>query len=196
MPVPSQHLARQPPHYPLLLLIYFDMSSALRSFLLRVITLLLVWHLGYTLWLKPQGVLDHAMSGQLARASVGLLNGLGIDAQVEQHRLVCIQKQPAVWVGDPCNGVVLFALFTGFIIAFPGPGLRKLWFIPLGCGLIYLLNILRVGLLAVLQHWGPAGSVDFNHHYTFTFVVYGVIGALWVCWVKRTDPSAYVPTFT
>ncbi|AIZ62811.1 hypothetical protein PK28_02345 [Hymenobacter sp. DG25B] len=160
-------------------------QSPLRVFLLRALLLLLVWHVGYTLWLGPQGQLDQALSVNLAQASAFALRGLGIDAQVEQLRLVSVSGQPAVWVGHPCNGLVLYTLFAGFVLSFPSPGTRKGWFIPLGCLMIYLLNIIRVAALAVLQHWGPAGSVDFNHHYTFTFVVYGAIGGLWVLWVRR-----------
>jgi exosortase/archaeosortase family protein len=79
--------------------------------------------------------------------------------------------------------LVLYAMFTGFIVAFPGPWRPKLWFVPLGVIALYLLNIVRVGALALNHHYAHQ-SVDFNHHYTFSFVVYGCICALWMQWVR------------
>jgi exosortase/archaeosortase family protein len=79
---------------------------------------------------------------------------------------------------------VLYALFAGFVLAFPGPVRRKLWFIPLGIAAIYLLNIIRIGVLA-LNHLYYHESVEFNHHYTFSFVVYACIFLLWMLWARR-----------
>ena len=52
--------------------------------------------------------------------------------------------QKAVYVGDYCNGLVFCALFMGFVLAYPGPVRRKVWFIPAGTLAIYLLNVVRV----------------------------------------------------
>jgi exosortase/archaeosortase family protein len=79
---------------------------------------------------------------------------------------------------------VLYALFGGFVLAFPGPWQRKLWFIPLGMALIWVLNVLRVAALALNHHYAHQ-SVDFNHHYTFTFMVYACIFGLWMLWARR-----------
>jgi exosortase/archaeosortase family protein len=171
-------------------LLWTSLPAPLRAFVLRGAAFMLLWHVGYTSWLAPDGHLDEALSRNLAQVSAGALRWVGIGSDVVQHRLVQVEQQPAVWVGNPCNGLVLYALFAGFVLAFPGSWKRKSWFIPLG--LIYLLNIGRVAMLAVLQHWGPAGSVDFNHHYTFTVIVYGAIAALWTQWVQQaTKPAAY-----
>ena len=80
--------------------------------------------------------------------------------------------------------LVLYALFGGFVLAFPGPWQRKLWFIPLGIAIIWVLNVMRVAALALNHHYAHQ-SVDFNHHYTFTFIVYGCIFGLWMLWARR-----------
>ena len=101
--------------------------------------------------------------------------------------------QAAVVVGPPCNGLILYALFGGFVVAFPGPWQRKLWYIPLGIAIIWGLNVLRVAALAINHHYAHA-SVDFNHHYTFTFVVYAFIFGLWMLWAQRlARPAAGQP---
>ncbi|KUG08196.1 exosortase X [Solirubrum puertoriconensis] len=153
-------------------------------FVLSAVALYLVWFFGYEQWLKPAGKLDTALSLNLASVSAAVLRAVGVPA-VATERLVLVAGKPAVWVGDPCNGQVLYALFIGFILAFPGGGWRrKLPFMALGVVAIYLLNIVRVGALT-LNHLYSRGTVDFNHHYTFTFVVYGCIFLLWMLWVRR-----------
>ena len=71
-----------------------------------------------------------------------------------------------VTVGAPCDGIVLLALFTVFIVAFPGPWKHKLWYLPAGLIAIHLINAIRITALAVIAHvkieW-----LQFNHDYTF-----------------------------
>ncbi|OON66754.1 exosortase X [Hymenobacter sp. CRA2] len=167
---------------------YSTNAPQLRRFLLTAAGLYLLWFFGYEQWLKPAGHLDEALSLNIAAASATALRWVGMAGSVAE-RTVLVDGQPTVWVGDPCNGLVLYALFVGFVLAFPGGGWRrKLPFMAVGMALIYVLNILRVGVLA-LNHLYSRSTVDFNHHYTFTFVVYGCIFLLWMLWVRRYATS-------
>lgn len=150
----------------------------------------LVWFFGYEQWIARDGRLDTVLCEQLATAGAGLLRLLGFAGSVSPTYsvLVLMNGLPAVVVGAPCNGMVLYALFGGFVLAFPGPWRRKLWFIPLGMALIWVLNVLRVAALALNHHYAHQ-SVDFNHHYTFTFVVYACIFGLWMLWARRLAVS-------
>lgn len=87
-------------------------------------------------------------------------------------------------IGAPCDGLVLFALFTVFILSFPGAAKRKLWFIPAGIILIHGFNLLRVVSLVIIQFNRPE-SLKFNHDYTWTVLVYGFIFWLWYVWAVR-----------
>jgi exosortase family protein XrtF len=173
----------------------------LRRFLLITGGMYLLWFFGYEQWLALDGRLDTALCANIARASARVLQTVGFDAAVSPHNvyLLLMSGHPAVIVGIPCNGLVLYALFGGFVLAFPGPWRRKLWFIPAGMALIWGLNVVRVAALAINHHYAHQ-SVDFNHHYTFTFVVYGCIFGLWMLWAKRlagrdsqrlTPPAAF-----
>jgi exosortase family protein XrtF len=161
-------------------------SRVLYRFLLVAGALFLVWFFGYEQWLAPDGRLDAVLCRQITVAGVAALRALGFDAAISplHPSLLLMQGRPSVVVGPPCNGLVLYALFGGFVAAFPGPWRRKLWYIPAGIALIWCLNVLRVAALALNQHYSQQ-SVDFNHHYTFTFVVYAFIFGLWMVWVKR-----------
>ena len=161
-------------------------NRLLFRFILVAAVMYLGWFFGYEQWLAQDGHLDTLLCEQLSQAGVAVLRVLGFAATVDavQANLVVMNGQPAVIIGAPCNGLVLYALFGGFVLAFPGPWQHKLWFIPLGIGLIWCLNILRVMALALNHHYAHK-SVDFNHHYTFNIVVYGLIFGLWMLWARR-----------
>ncbi|MCB9224694.1 MAG: archaeosortase/exosortase family protein [Crocinitomicaceae bacterium] len=95
----------------------------------------------------------------------------------------------SVTVGDECNGFKLFSIFSIFVIAFPGPWKKKLWFIPLGIIFIHLANVMRVSALMLIQEYHPE-YLDFNHLYTFTIFVYGIILLLWYWYIKRFSDYA------
>jgi len=167
-------------------------NRLLIRFILIATVMYLVWFFGYEQWLALDGRLDTALCVQIARSSAALLQVFGFAASLDNvsPSLLLMNRQAAVIVGPPCNGLVLYALFSGFVLAFPGPWRRKLWFIPAGIFLIWLLNVLRVSALAINQHYAHQ-SVDFNHHYTFTFVVYSCIFGLWMLWARRLAVPAH-----
>ncbi|MBF9236365.1 archaeosortase/exosortase family protein [Hymenobacter sp. BT683] len=161
-------------------------NRVLYRFIFTASVLFLIWFFGYDQWLKQDGRLDAVLCGHIAASGASFLRLLGFDSTVnaQQSNLILLNNQPAVSVGAPCNGLVLYALFAGFVAAFPGPWQRKLWYIPAGIIVIWFLNVLRVAALAINQHYYQR-SADFNHHYTFTFIVYGFIFALWMLWARR-----------
>ncbi|MFD2786194.1 exosortase X [Hymenobacter rubripertinctus] len=155
------------------------------QFLLLAAGFYALWVLIYEQGLEPAGNLDDALSANLAVAAAGLLKLVGVAAGTDPAAptTVTMFGQAAVYVGNPCNGLVLYALFAGFVLAYPGSGRRRLWFIPLGLAVIYGINVLRIAALAI-NHTYWYHTVEFNHHYTFTFVAYGAILVLWHQWVR------------
>lgn len=166
-------------------------NRLLSRFLAVGVVLYLVWFFGYDQWLARDGRLDGMLCTQIARTVVAVLRMLGFAATLGPTGTVVVMSgQPAVVVGAPCNGLVLYALFGGFVVAFPGPWRRKVWFIAAGLLLIWCLNVLRVATLAI-NHSYAHQTVDFNHHYTFTFIVYACIFGLWMLWARRLANPAY-----
>lgn len=99
-------------------------------------------------------------------------------------QVIYIDGSNGVWVGSNCNAISLFILFVVFIAWYPGHQKSKFWFIPFGIVTIHILNILRVVCLAIIAKNAP-GWLDFNHSYTFTFLIYAYIFSLWVWWVNK-----------
>ena len=165
------------------------LKNKLVRFILTSFFLFVTWFVLYDLWLHPAGKVDTFIINILVHNSDLLLSIIGFDTIPtdilgESIRTVGIDGSHGVWIGDPCNGLTLFALFTGFVLAFPGPIKSKLWFIPVGIVSIHLLNVIRVSALAVIQHYAP-DYLEFNHTYTFTILVYSYVFYLWHIWSNK-----------
>ena len=92
-------------------------------------------------------------------------------------------------VGNECSGLILFAVFTGFIISFPSEVKSKIWFIPIGVFIIFVCNILRIVLLTINKAYYNS-IFAFNHHVTFVYLIYAIIFGLWMFWMKRLRKSS------
>ncbi len=161
-------------------------------FLLLGTVLYVSWYFLYELWLKPSTGFDDFVIAHIVAGSEWLLQFVGFTLydRVEWNlawNYLGIEGAQGVIVGAPCDGIVLFALFAIFIIAFPGPLKHKLWFIPAGLLSIHFINVLRVASLTVIDSINPEW-LAFNHDYTFTVLVYAYVFWLWYVWVNRFSP--------
>lgn len=157
-------------------------------FVLVGIGLWLGWLLLYHQWIHPWGALDRLVINSLMDLSGALLTAFGYELLpepgIDLERYIGVQGGSLLWIGDPCNGIKIFAVLAVFVIAFPGPWRHKAWFIPAGIALVHLLNAIRVAVLCIVVTQGY-GWLEFNHDYTFYVVVYGaVFGLMWL-WVRR-----------
>lgn len=149
--------------------------------------LYLAWFFLYESWLKPTGFPDQQLTQITALASKAMLQGIDYDLTIT-HRsdksVLYLGTEKLLGIAHECNALVLFVLFAGFVISFPGYWKQKLWFIPAGMVAIWLVNICRVIALILIQIYHPS-YLYFNHKYTFTILVYGFIFGLWMLWVKK-----------
>jgi exosortase/archaeosortase family protein len=89
-----------------------------------------------------------------------------------------------VHVGIPCNGVEMMGVFACIVIAFRARWYHKLWMIVSGSIIIFILNSIRVGLLAALiVHHHLA--FDINHKYIFNIFLYGTLLIIFSLWSSR-----------
>ncbi|HVA98035.1 MAG TPA: hypothetical protein VNG53_03995 [Bacteroidia bacterium] len=153
-------------------------------FLLKALALYLLWYVLYVLWLHPYEKCDLFVIDKTLAMSKKTLELMQFKLFTGTDRLIGIEGTNGLWMGDNCNGIELFALFSGFIIAYPGPWLKKIIFIPLGILSIQILNSLRVVALAIIEI-RSIKLTEFNHSYTFTILMYGYIFFLWMLWVNK-----------
>jgi exosortase/archaeosortase family protein len=124
--------------------------------------------------------------------SGGVLQAMGYplipEPEYGYDRYLGIDGGTLLWIGDPCNGVSLFAVFLIFLIAYPGPLKHKIWFGAAGVLSIHLVNNLRVVALCIISKY-HFDWLSFQHDYTFYVIVYGWVFFLWYLWVKRFGPK-------
>lgn len=148
-----------------------------------------LWLLIYYLLIKEYTNWDHALNYNIVYLSQKLMSFFGFGSFIElesDHVLLIMtegQLRP-ILLGDECNGFKLFSIFSIFILAFPGSWKTKLWFIPLGIVIVHLANIIRVCALLYINNYHHE-YMDFNHLYTFTIFVYGIIFLLWYWFAKK-----------
>ncbi len=176
-PLPTPRVAKRDP------VVHFFLIAGL---------LYLGWYLLYELLLHPRGTLDRAVIDNLMLLSGGLLETIGYtllpEPQFDSNRYIGIQGGSHLWIGDPCNGVSLFAVYLIFLAAYPGPWRHKAWFGAVGLLSIHLINVLRIVVLVIVARYDYE-LLTFNHDYTFYVVVYGWVFLLWAIWVKRFAPT-------
>ncbi len=153
-------------------------------FLLKVLALYFIWYCVYDLWLHPQETMDLFVIDKTIAFSKWILESLGYTVFTGAERVIGVDGTGGLWIGDNCNGVALFALFSGFVIAYKGKVKYKLIYLIVGVLSIQLLNVFRVVALGILDTHSRAWT-EFNHTYTFTIVIYAYIFMLWMIWVNR-----------
>lgn len=163
-------------------------SNAFVRFIVSAGLLYFILYLIYQFVVKRYTFYDQKFIGLIIESADFVLKTFGYKTfkvlQDRDFQVIGIDGSNGVWVGSNCNAITLFTLFSVFIITYPGNQKNKLWFIPLGILAIHLLNILRVTALALIANAYPE-YLNFNHTYTFTFLVYAFIFFLWMVWVNR-----------
>jgi exosortase family protein XrtF len=166
-----------------------NLKNKITRFFVFAFILYLSWYLLYEFLIKPNTLIDEKLiSLIIAHATFVLkLFGFTVYQSIEDKdmQLIGIDGAHPIWIGSPCNALTLFMFFALFVIAFPGSIKKKLWFIPLGIVIIHVTNVLRIIGLVTINYVAPK-YIEFNHTYTFTILVYGIIFLLWMWWVKSS----------
>jgi exosortase family protein XrtF len=175
--------------------------APVKSFLVRALILFLVWKFLYMFFWQEKGTLDDPLTELAAHQTAWVLNLLteGDEFTVREVNWTrVIEGEPIptndigifrnekriMLISHSCNGLELFILYIGFIIAMPASFSRKLLFSLGGLVIIHVANIIRcVGLGFLVMHWRQ--FFDVAHHYVFKIVVYGTIFLLWVWYSKK-----------
>lgn len=125
----------------------------------------------------------------VARQSGTVMQGLGYeDVDVVMHYTGLSMK---LMVGDyflagiveGCNSVSIIILFASFVLAFFGKPILTFLYLFAGSVIIYVINILRIVVLAVSIYEYPEYS-GFMHSIFFPLAIYGTVFILWLIWVR------------
>lgn len=163
-------------------------QNAFVKFIFTAGALYLILYLVYQFVVRKYTYYDQDFIASIINWAEFIVNLFGVKTfkilQDIDLQVIGIDGSTGVWVGSNCNAITLFGLFAVFVAAYPGHQKSKLWFIPLGIIAIHLLNIGRVIALMFINYYAYE-YLDFNHTYTFTFIVYAFIFSLWMIWINK-----------
>jgi exosortase/archaeosortase family protein len=84
-----------------------------------------------------------------------------------------------------CLGLGLMSFFSAFVLAYPKPIKKKLFFLISGLAVIQLLNVLRMTAVAIF--WGSRAQHIIDHHIIFNGIIYIVITIGLYFWVTAEE---------
>jgi exosortase family protein XrtF len=157
------------------------------KYVLLTLLFYLVWLFFYQFFLLPKTFFDEYLIHSLAIVSGALLQFFGFNVSYNLgpfYHTLKIDYSSGVWISPNCDGLSVVAVFVIVLLSFPGERKRLLYFIPSGAVVIELVNVFRIVCLSIIYRYYPAW-LKFNHDYTFTMVVYGVVIWLWWWWFTR-----------
>lgn len=161
-------------------------NKAAIVFIAKLAAVFLFLYLFYEEILSVYTSVNDNLIGLIMQHSEKLLVLLGynlLDSSGFYEHHIGIANTSGVVIGDPCNGMSLFILYSSFILVFKGRWWFKLICVFLGIFSIYFLNVLRIVALCIIVKYNPE-SLQFHHAYTFTLLVYAFIFLLWVVRIR------------
>lgn len=93
-----------------------------------------------------------------------------------------------------CTGIKQMFIFACIILFYRGPFPKKLWYIPLGCTILTIYNVIRIGLTVVFTRGYPE-RFDSLHDGIFRYIYYTIVFLLWVYWeevIAKKQPQKSV----
>jgi exosortase/archaeosortase family protein len=101
-------------------------------------------------------------------------------------RILNVFNARGVEILNDCNGLDLLGIYTGFIIAYPGPIRERLLLLAGGLLLLYFANVLRIAVLALSNVYYPDYWDNVHRASSYVFF-YPLILGLWYIWTIISD---------
>jgi exosortase family protein XrtF len=142
----------------------------------------------YGLYITSYNLRPDSITRSVAQQTGIVLNACGYSVGVEDRQTrptsdITYFGKAKLSIYEGCNGLNTIIIFVAFVFAF-GPISRPLWwFVPLGILIIHFANLCRIVLLFLVSEYMPK-AMYFTHKYFFTGILYVVIFALWLWWVR------------
>ena len=159
--------------------------SPLTLFLLKAGGVYAVWQLLYDLVILPDGRLDTWLSLTGVKLAAAGLSFVGWEIETAGRFIACIGNR-GVEIQNGCNGMDLFGLYAGFIIAYPGDLKKRMAFIAGGIGLIFVANVFRIAFFVLSNLYYP-NYWDPVHYWSSIVFFYPIVLTFWYLWTTLSD---------
>jgi exosortase family protein XrtF len=166
----------------------------IRNFFLRALLIFVLWKFIYHFFLLPARIPDETLTHITASSTAWLIakkfpsDTIGFKKinNPLPKEIILKNNKKIIGIADGCNGLELFVLYIGFLMAYFINFKRLLSFSIIGVAIIFLLNILRTYALTLLNI-NQSSFTDLSHHYLFKLLVYGVMFLLWVKYTQTSN---------
>ena len=120
----------------------------------------------------------------IARVSDKVINFFGFDVNLLKGNALRFANGNGIRVVWGCTAIKQAYIFFCIMFFSHGSWKNKLWFIPAGLIVIYLFNIFRISLIAIIVKNHPELFI-LMHKYVLKTIFYIVIFLMWVLWQEK-----------
>ncbi len=159
------------------------LPQSAKPFVIRALILFIGWKLLYHILLERIGIPDEQLTAAVQIGTIKLLTPF-FDTVTPIDTSIIINGVKSVNIAPECNGLELIVLYVGFILCLPSNWKKMLAYILIGSVVIYLLNLVRTALLAVMYYQSHS-MTEFAHHYAFKIIIYAVVFVGWLLYVRK-----------
>ncbi len=165
----------------------YKKTSELNKFLTKGVILYFLWRIfrKYMLLWGQYEDLTYAFAALYLKVSDFFLRITGFESLVDYdtNKLWIKGSENSIEVVYDCLGINLFVVFAIFIVIYPGKLISKLWYLPSGLIIIFILNAMRMSAMAYIADVKPQ-NFDVFHHFIFQGVIYIAIFLMWFGFVR------------
>lgn len=86
-----------------------------------------------------------------------------------------------VWACTPVKQIFIYSCLL--LTAAPYKTWHKLWYILIGWGVVYAINILRISIITIIIAKHPEWF-EIMHGYVLKYAFYGIIFLMWLLWTE------------
>lgn len=167
----------------------FIENRAAFVFIVKFVILYLAANTLYGFWVEWYSPSADPMTVQVAKMTakgIAWFDGDVKAIEMANSKNVAIRNAEGIVIEvfEGCNGINVMLVFLSFIIAFRGTLAKTAKFAAIGCAVIYLLNLLRVGALYTVELNWPR-YLYFFHKYLFTGGIYLAVFFMWYLWARQ-----------
>lgn len=170
------------------------LPTAVKKFLLKSLIIFIVWKLLYHVVLFPVRIPDKQLTNITTYLTQQLLYINYPKATITTEskdvplprNIIYLNNKKVVGIADGCNGLELYILYIGFLIAFGGSLKKVIQYALIGIAIIFILNTFRSYAITLMNINGSA-LTEVAHHYIFKLLIYGIMFLLWMRFTKTLD---------
>ena len=80
-----------------------------------------------------------------------------------------------------CLGFKQMLIYSGIMLLYWGPLLKKVWYIPMGCCILTIYNVIRIAAIVWLTDGCPE-KFESLHNGILRYIYYTIVFLLWLVW--------------